>query len=82
MFKDARTPAERRGMDMYSRSTAEWMKKNPKIVNKYDQHTRNEDGSKKTYAQLYNGNKTNDTQTALALGLIDESSVDDWDADK
>ena len=50
-----------------------WMK-NPKCYN--------EDGSKKTYAQLYNGNKTNDTQTALALGLIDESSVDDWDADK
>ena len=50
-----------------------WMK-NPKCYN--------EDCSKKTYAQLYNGNKTNDTQTALALGLIDNASVDDWDADK
>ena len=50
-----------------------WMK-NPKCYHK--------DGSKKTYAQLYGNEKTNDVQTALALGLIDNASVDDWDADK
>jgi len=50
-----------------------WMK-NPKCYEK--------DGSRKTYAQLYGNEKTNDVQTALALGLIDNSSVDDWDADK
>ena len=50
--------------------------KNPKCYHK--------DGSKKTYAQLYGNEKTNDVQTALALGLIDNASVDnwDWDADK
>ena len=52
-----------------------WMK-NPKCYHK--------DGSKKSYAQLYGNEKTNDVQTALALGLIDNASVDnwDWDADK
>mgnify|MGYP003312276289 FL=1 len=52
-----------------------WMK-NPKCYNK--------DGSKKSYAQLYGNNNTSDIQTALALGLIDNASVDnwDWDADK
>jgi len=50
-----------------------WMK-NPKCYHK--------DGSKKSYAQLYNYDKTTDVSTALALGLIDNASVDDWDADK
>jgi len=47
MFKNAKTPADRKNMSMFSESSAVWMKNNPKIVNKYDQHTRNEDGSKK-----------------------------------
>ena len=52
-----------------------WMK-NPKCYN--------EDGSKKTYAQLYNGNKSTDIKTALALALINKASTDDWnwDSDK
>ena len=50
--------------------------KNPKCYN--------EDGSKKTYAQLYNGNKNTDIKTALALALINEATTDNWDwnADK
>ena len=52
-----------------------WMK-NPKCYN--------EDGSKKTYAQLYNGNKSTDIKTALTLALINKASTDDWnwDSDK
>ena len=49
-----------------------WMK-NPKCYN--------EDGSKKTYAQLYNGNKSTDIKTALALALINKASTDAWDQD-
>lgn len=47
MFKDARTPAERKNMEQYSVTASEWMRQNINIVNKYDKHTRNEDGSKK-----------------------------------
>ncbi len=47
-----------------------WMK-NPKCYN--------ENGSKKTYAQLYNRNKSIDIKTALALALINKAGTDDWD---
>jgi len=47
LFENAKTAQDKESLITYSMSTAEWMKNNPEIVNKYDKHTRNEDGSKK-----------------------------------
>ena len=47
MFKDAKTPKDKRDLQMYYRSSVEFMKNNSKLVESYDVHTKNEDGSRK-----------------------------------